>query len=61
MLTIQDNDNNDLVDGQQRFTVLSIIATVFQQYYEEWKKMKGKLSLSAREDDQAFLQGMFVR
>lgn len=59
MLTIQDNDNNDLVDGQQRFTVLSIIATVFQQYYEEWKKMKGKLSLSAREDDQAFLQGMF--
>ena len=61
MLTIQtqDNENKDLVDGQQRFTVLSIIATVFQRYYEEWKNMNGKLKLSAREDDQAFLEGMF--
>lgn len=61
MLTIhkQDNGNNDLVDGQQRITVLSIIATVFQKYFAEWSKMKGKLKLSARADDQAYLQSMF--
>ena len=51
--------NKDLVDGQQRFTVLSIIATVFEEYYPEWSKMKGKLHLSARPDDEEYLKSLF--
>ena len=56
MLTMH---NKDLVDGQQRFTVLSIIATVFQEHYPEWSKMKGKLHLSARPDDEEYLKSLF--
>ena len=50
---------NDLVDGQQRFTVLSIIASVFQKFYPEWGKMKGKLHLSARPNDEKDLESLF--
>lgn len=50
---------NDLVDGQQRFTVLSIIASVFRKYYEPWADMKGKLHLKARADDESFLNSLF--
>lgn len=53
--------NEDLVDGQQRFTVLSIIATVFQKenLYPEWAKMEGKLKLKARPKDQEYLKMLF--
>ena len=49
----------DLVDGQQRFTVLSLIASVFQDYHSGWEKFKGKLSLKARLDDQEYLESLF--
>ena len=50
---------DDLVDGQQRFTVLSIIASVFQTYYVPWTNMKGKLHLKARINDEIFLSSLF--
>lgn len=56
MLTMH---GNDLVDGQQRFTVLSIIGSVFQHYYPDWAGMKGKLHLSARYNDEIALQNLF--
>ena len=56
MLTMH---GNDLVDGQQRFTVLSLIASVFQRYYAPWSAMKGKLHLSARGDDADYLCSLF--
>lgn len=56
MLTMH---GNDLVDGQQRFTVLSLIASVFQRYYAPWSAMKGKLHLSARVDDADYLCSLF--
>lgn len=56
MLTLY---GNDLVDGQQRFTVLSIIASVFQKIYTPWENMKGKLHLKARLDDERFLISLF--
>ena len=52
--------NTDLVDGQQRFTVLSIIASVFQKYYSKWSKMKGKLHLLARPNDEKYLESLFT-
>lgn len=56
MLTLY---KNDLVDGQQRFTVLSIIASVFKDYYEGWKNMKEKLTLTARPYDEKYLESLF--
>ncbi|MBR5645498.1 MAG: DUF262 domain-containing protein [Treponema sp.] len=56
MLTLYEND---LVDGQQRFTVLSIIASVFKNLYEPWANMKGKLHLKARFDDERYLSSLF--
>lgn len=56
MLTMH---GNDIVDGQQRFSVLSIIGSVFQQYFPDWVKMKGKLHLSARYNDEIVLQNLF--
>ena len=50
---------NDLVDGQQRFTVLSLMASVFQKEYSPWTNMKGKLFLSARKDDADYLESLF--
>jgi len=56
MLTMH---GDDIVDGQQRFTVLLLIASVFQQYFPNWSKMKEKLHLSARPDDENILQKLF--
>ena len=33
---IKSNDRYDLIDGQQRFTVMTILAIVFRDYYKEW-------------------------
>lgn len=60
MLTLYENCNShDLVDGQQRFSVLSIIASVFQFYYEKWALYKGKLHFKAREKDEQCLLNLF--
>lgn len=50
-----------LVDGQQRCTVLMIIASVFGRISPEWKTFfenGNRLELFAREDDTKFLKGL---
>jgi len=62
MLTAYGQDTKqDLVDGQQRFTVSTLIGIVFNQYYEDWIKFltvddKPRLHFSAREEDYEFLK-----
>lgn len=54
--------NNELVDGQQRFTVMMLLGSVLQQYDEEWKDFLSpempRLTFIARDDDQQYLQGI---
>lgn len=50
----------DLVDGQQRFTVSTLLGIVLQNYYTEWKKFlligkEPRLKFSARDEDKIFL------
>lgn len=52
--------NNELVDGQQRFTVMMLLGCVLQDYCEEWKKFlivdnKLRLEFSSRPLDNKYL------
>lgn len=54
------NESNgviDLVDGQQRFTAMMLIAIVLRDFAPEWKTFatKERLNFSAREQDKAYL------
>lgn len=56
---------NDLVDGQQRFTVLMLMGIGFAQYYTPWKEFiiydgKARLSFSARPEDQEYLNVLII-
>lgn len=64
MLTSTGTGNN-LVDGQQRFTVMTLIGIVMQEYYTDWNSflkisedgnIQTRLNFSARPDDQAYLE-----
>ncbi len=51
---------NDLVDGQQRFTVMMLMGIALSEYYSPWKQFimhngKPRLSFSARPEDQKYL------
>ena len=51
---------NDLVDGQQRFTVMMLMGIALSTYYSPWKSFithngKPRLSFSARPEDQEYL------
>ncbi len=51
---------NDLVDGQQRFTVMMLMGIALSQYYTPWKQFvihngRPRLSFSARPEDQEYL------
>lgn len=51
---------NDLVDGQQRFTVMMLMGIALSSYYSPWKSFithngKPRLSFSARPEDQEYL------
>lgn len=56
-----DGNHLQLVDGQQRFTVMTLIGCVLQKYYNEWEKfLKTKvntkrLSFVSRKSDEAYL------
>ncbi len=57
--------NNDLVDGQQRFTVMMLMGIVLSKYYSDWKQFivfnkKPRLSFAARPDDQEYLDFLIV-
>lgn len=50
----------DLVDGQQRFTVSTLLGIVLQEYYTEWKnfllvRKEPRLKFSARDNDKNYL------
>lgn len=52
--------NNELVDGQQRFTVMMLIGAVLKKYYEKWETFiycdkKPRLRFKARPDDEKYL------
>ena len=58
---IKMSDYYDLIDGQQRFTVMTLLGIVFQQYDEQWKDFlaRGKrLSFKARSKDQEYLKAL---
>ena len=56
--TIIDKNKYCLVDGQQRFTVLMLMASVFRHFSENWNlffDMGKRLELFAREKDELYL------
>lgn len=62
VLTVTRNSNSrfDLVDGQQRFTVMVLMGIVMKQYYTDWsdfilKDNKARLDFSARQNDCKYL------
>lgn len=55
-------EGNNLVDGQQRFTVMTLIGLVMRTYCKEWEEFikisseQTRLFFAARPDDQAYLE-----
>ena len=60
MLTGNDRNIIDLVDGQQRFTTLMLLALVLRKYYSPWSKFLlsggSRLQFFARDNDTSYLQ-----
>lgn len=63
VLTTTKNSNRlDLVDGQQRFTVMVLMGIVMMRYFKDWKKFllpsdeTTRLDFSARPDDHEYLK-----
>ena len=55
--------DNELVDGQQRFTVMMLLGSVLQDYDEEWKTFlmtenKPRLDFSSRPMDNSYLRSI---
>lgn len=57
--TIIDNNKYCLVDGQQRFTVLMLMASVFKYISDRWNRFfdaGNRLELFARDNDESYLR-----
>ena len=61
---------NDLVDGQQRFTVMTLFGIIMQEEYAPWgnflkveenNTIKTRLYFTAREDDQTYLECIVLK
>lgn len=57
-------NNLELVDGQQRFSVIMLLAIVLKDYYKEWEEFVFKdgqlrLAFTARKDDEQYLKSLF--
>lgn len=55
--------DNELVDGQQRFTVMMLLGCVLQDYYEEWKSFlivgdKPRIDFTSRPLDNTYLRSI---
>lgn len=55
--------NNELIDGQQRFTVMMLLGSVLQDYYDGWKQFlitdnKSRLDFSSRPLDNTYLRSL---
>ena len=60
--TIIDKNKYCLIDGQQRFTVLMLIASVFSKFSKDWDHffdMGKRLELFARENDEHYLSRLY--
>lgn len=58
--------DNDLVDGQQRFTVMMLMGIIMREYYAKWSdficyKQKPRLKFNARPDDEKYLNDIINR
>lgn len=58
--------DNDLVDGQQRFTVMMLIGIILREYYTKWSdficyREKPRLKFNARPDDEKYLNDIINR
>lgn len=58
--------SNDLVDGQQRFTVMILIGIIMRDYYAKWSdficyNQKPRLRFYARPDDEKYLSDIINR
>lgn len=56
-------DNNELIDGQQRFTVMMLMGCVFQKYHNGWKEFlkandKIRLFFTSRPLDNEYMWGL---
>lgn len=56
-------DNNELIDGQQRFTVMMLMGCVFQKYHNGWKEFlkvndKIRLFFTSRPLDNEYMRGL---
>lgn len=60
-------DDNDLVDGQQRFTVMMLMGIVLSDFYPDWKRFLRtksgvpRLQFSARPEDQVYLNSLITK
>lgn len=62
MLTAIDNKGKELVDGQQRFTVITLMGIVMREYCDGWNDflkidIVNRLNFKARPNDQDYLAG----
>lgn len=62
---ITSTKKNELVDGQQRFTVLMLIGLILEKHYNDWRKflkVEGvpRLYFEAREDDNKYLEKLLL-
>ena len=58
--------DNELVDGQQRFTVMMLLGSVLKEYYPSWgdfleKEGDSRLRFSSRPNDDAYLRSLIVQ
>lgn len=59
LTTIERNGCTDLIDGQQRFTVMLLLAVVFKMFDDGWKQFLNngeRLRLVARSEDEEYLK-----
>ncbi|MBP5722226.1 MAG: DUF262 domain-containing protein, partial [Bacteroidales bacterium] len=58
---IKSGDHYDLIDGQQRFTVMTLIAIVLRKYYDKWNDFLDKgerLRFISRTKDNEYLNSV---
>lgn len=57
--------NNELVDGQQRFTVMMLMGCVFQEYYDDWRSFlhneRIRLYFTSRPLDDAYMRSLIEK
>ena len=66
LTTIANNEQYNLVDGQQRFVVLTLMGIILRKYHKDWGNFliqynadnKPRLTFTARKNDQEYLKSL---